>query len=180
MAVEQDAAFGGERIDATSAWLGATRRGFGIELEEDPCARLRVGQQELGGLVYRAGETDRGLAVVLEEIRRRAEEQPADQRDVVRPRQHPHVDAGGLDLAEAGIEVGERIDHAALQRDAGRNAGADRDPLHVLVGIDAEIAEHRAGHRIVRGAEIGYADLPALRSSQTLMLEFGFTATSHL
>ena len=72
------------------------------------------------------GKADRDLAVFFQETPHRADEQTADQRNIGRARQHPHADAGGVDLAEAGIEVGERIDHAALQRDARGDACAHR------------------------------------------------------
>src|SRR5215216_3737256 len=74
----------------------------------------------------------------LDETRCR-QELATDHRQLLRAGQHLDRHAGRLDLAEAGVVIGERVDGATIQRDAqcGRwDANADIDVAQVCRDLD--------------------------------------------
>ena len=146
----------------------AAWRQFGISVEQHLGAGRRIGEHEFRRLGAGAAEADRELAVLLQVIALGVDEEAADHRDIRRPGQCAQFDAGGLDLAETGIEISQRVDGAPLHGDAGGDAFTDREPLHVLVRVHAEIGDHGARHRIVGGTETRNADLLALEIVVTL------------
>ena len=113
-------------------------------------------------------KSDEQIALVLEHGLFRHQELSTDHRQILGARQELHGDSRRLDLSEARVVIRERIDRAAIERDAGGDAVTDGDPLDVLVGIDVQRAQHVSRDRRFGSGEIGHADLLALEISVAL------------
>ncbi len=112
--------------------------------------------------------------IFFDEIPARADKETTDERYLGRARQIAHGDAGVLDQAEAGVEISQRVDIAAVERHARGCAFAHHHPGYVVVGVDAEVFQHLAGHRIIGRAQIGDADLLAAQILIALDRRVGF------